>query len=99
MPDQLSVALDNGAKTTALVYRAGDTARIGATLVLGHGAGAPQQSQFMVDFARGLSARGIDVVTFNFLYTEQKRRVPDRTPVLEACYRAVIGAVRHHLPL
>ena len=46
----------------------------------------------MVQFAEGLSARGVDVVTFNFLYTEQKRKVPDRPEVLEACYRAVIAA-------
>jgi hypothetical protein len=34
------------------------------------------------------------VLTFNFLYTEQRRRVPDRTDKLEACYRAVINAAR-----
>jgi hypothetical protein len=62
-------------------------------LILGHGAGAGQRSSFMVDFARALSASGIDVVTFNFLYTEQRRRIPDRAPALEACYRAVIHAV------
>ena len=32
----------------------------------------------MVDFAHALAARGLDVVTFNFLYTEQRRRIPDR---------------------
>ena len=110
MSDRLSVALDNGAKTTALVYLAADLQagpradppyenRVGATLVLAHGAGAPQQSAFMVAFARGLSARGIDVVTFNFFYTEQKRRVPDRAPALEACYRSAIAAARDHAPL
>ncbi len=35
------------------------------------------------------------VVTFNFLYTEQGRRVPDANKALEACFRAVIEAVRH----
>jgi pimeloyl-ACP methyl ester carboxylesterase len=38
---------------------------------------------------------GIDAVTFNFLYTEQGRRVPDPNSKLEACYRAVIETVRH----
>jgi hypothetical protein len=51
----------------------------------------------MVEFAQGLSALGLDIVTFNFLYTEQKRRIPDRAPVLEDCYRAVIDAVRGQL--
>jgi uncharacterized protein len=66
---------------------------VDAALILGHGAGAGQRSAFMVDFAHALSALGIDVITFNFLYTEQARRIPDRAPVLEACYRAVIDAV------
>ena len=66
--------------------------------MLGHGAGAGQTSPFMVKFAEGLAARGVDIVTFNFLYTEQKRKVPDRPDVLEACYRAVIDAARAHAP-
>jgi hypothetical protein len=40
----------------------------------------------MVDFADALTELGIDVITFNFLYTEQGRRLPDRGPALEACY-------------
>ena len=48
----------------------------------------------MVDFAGALSSMGVDVVTFNFLYTEQGRKIPDRAPALEACYRSVIAAVR-----
>ena len=51
----------------------------------------------MVDFAVALSDLGLDVVTFKFPYTEQRRKSPDRAPVLEACYRAVIGGVRDRL--
>jgi predicted alpha/beta-hydrolase family hydrolase len=93
-PDELKVTVATGADTTALVYAAGDPA-VGAALILGHGAGAGQQSAFMVDFARALSALGLDVVTFNFLYTEQRRHIPDRGPALETCYRAVIDRVRN----
>ena len=81
---------------SALVYSAA-TSPTDATLILAHGAGAGQQSSFMVDFARAIAALGIDVVTFNFLYTEQKRRRPDRGPALEACYRAVVGTVRREV--
>src|SRR3954470_1578692 len=91
-PSELEVTLETGARTTALVYRAAAPAS-GAALILGHGAGARQRSAFMVDFADALSSLGIDVVTFNFLYTEQGRRIPDRAPALEACYRAVIERV------
>ena len=92
-PSELTVNLQTGADTTALVYPAGSPS-IGATLILGHGAGAGQQSTFMVEFARALSGLGLDLVTFNFLYIEQGRRIPDRGPVLEACYQSVIHAVR-----
>jgi predicted alpha/beta-hydrolase family hydrolase len=79
------------ARTTARVYGA-DEPR--ATLLLAHGAGAPQTHPWMVGVSRALSARGMDVVTFNFLYAEQKRRAPDKNDVLEATWRAAIGAVR-----
>jgi predicted alpha/beta-hydrolase family hydrolase len=91
-PSELTIDLGAGAVTTALVYEA--NAPAGAALILGHGAGAGQRSPFMMDFARAISTLGIDTITFNFLYTEQRRRIPDRGPALEACYRSVIGAVR-----
>jgi len=78
-PSELEVRLETGAVTTALVYAG---AAAGAALILGHGAGAGQRSAFMVDFAHALSALGVDVVTFNFLYTEQGRKIPDRAPAL-----------------
>jgi len=67
------------------------------TLILAHGAGAGQRSTFMIDFADALSELGLDVVTFNFPYIEQRRKIPDRAPVLEACYRDVIAAIRNEL--
>jgi uncharacterized protein len=94
-PSELQVALETSAKTTALVYISSPpTSLPGATLILGHGAGAGQRSAFMVNIARALAAMGIDVVTFNFPYTQQGRRIPDRAPILESCYRSVIEAVR-----
>ena len=95
VPDQLRVEIGEGMRTSALAYRAADRSA-NATLVLAHGAGAGQQSAFITGFARGLADRGIDVLTFNFLYTEQRRRVPDRTEKLEACYRAAIATARDH---
>jgi predicted alpha/beta-hydrolase family hydrolase len=64
-----------------------------ATVILAHGAGAPQSSAFMVGFAAGLARRGCHAVTFNFPYMEQGRRLPDRAPVLEACFRDVVDAI------
>jgi uncharacterized protein len=98
-PDQIKVPLDAGRAVTARLYKAGAPGIEGhparrAVLVLGHGAGAGQDSRFMVDFATALAALGITTVTFNFLYTEEKRRVPDRREILESCYRAVVATVR-----
>jgi predicted alpha/beta-hydrolase family hydrolase len=95
MPDRISIAVGDR-QTTGLAYPGDPARRIGATLVLAHGAGAGQTSRFMVNFAEGLSTRGVDVLTFDFLYTEQKRKVPDRPDVLEACYRAAIDAARRY---
>jgi predicted alpha/beta-hydrolase family hydrolase len=66
-------------------------------LILAHGAGADQRHRFMVAFAEGLAARGVEVVTFDFPYTAAKRGAPDKPPVLEACWRDVIAAVRPSL--
>jgi predicted alpha/beta-hydrolase family hydrolase len=79
------------ARTTGLLYGARDAR---AALVLAPGAGAGQTHPWMVAVAGALSARRIDVVTFNFLYADAKRRAPDKNDVLEATWRAAIGAVR-----
>ncbi|HSC26760.1 MAG TPA: alpha/beta family hydrolase [Vicinamibacterales bacterium] len=73
------------------VYSAASPA---AVLVLGHGAGAGQQSPFMVRFARGMASRGVTAVTFDFPYMPARRKVPDRAPVLEASWRQAIEATR-----
>jgi predicted alpha/beta-hydrolase family hydrolase len=90
--DKLTVKVNDKDAVTALVYPAGKKNRAGITVVLGHGAGANQTSGFMVLFANGLASRGLDVLTFNFIYMEQGRSAPDQKPKLEACYRAVIEA-------
>ncbi len=93
MPEQFTIEIAADQKVSAIHYPPAKTRRSGIGLILGHGAGAPQTSSFMVTFATALAARGIDTVTFNFLYMEQRRRVPDPGARLEACYRAVIEAV------
>jgi len=89
---ELEVRIDEKDSVTALLYIASKKARVGVTVILGHGAGSNQLSPFMQLFAKGLAARGLDVLTFNFVYMEQGRRVPDQKAKLESCYRAVIEA-------
>ena len=80
-------------KVSGASYRAADPiAR--ATLVLAHGAGAPRTHPFMTSMAARIAKKGVDVVTFNFLYAEAGRRMPDRVELLEATWRAAIATVR-----
>jgi predicted alpha/beta-hydrolase family hydrolase len=65
-----------------------------ALLVLAHGAGAGQQHPFMTTAAKGFASRGIDVVTFDFPYMRERRKVPDRAPVLEQAFLDVVAAAR-----
>ena len=93
MSEPIAVEVTPSQKVAATVYPAAKREQAGITLILGHGAGAGQGSGFMVSFATALAARGIETVTFNFLYMEQGRRLPDPKDKLEACYRAVIETV------
>jgi len=91
-PEELIVSVSESDSVTALLYGAAKKDRVGMTVILGHGAGSNQLSPFMHLFANGLAERGFDAMTFNFIYMEQGRRVPDPKGKLEACYRAVIEA-------
>ncbi len=65
------------------------------TLILAHGAGAPMDSPFMDRLADLLCGRGIHVRRFEFPYMAKRReddrkRPPDREPVLLASWREAI---------
>src|SRR5918997_3735375 len=97
--ETLTIKVNEKETVSALLYPAAKKIRAGLTALLGHGAGASQLSGFMRMFARGLAARGLDVMTFNFIYMEQGRSVPDQKQKLEACFRAVIEAALKHKKL
>jgi len=97
--EELKIAIDELGSVTTLLYPASKRERAGVTIVLGHGAGADQLSGFMRMAATGLAARGFDVMTFNFLYKEQGRSIPDPKARLESCYQAVIKTALTHRKL
>lgn len=97
--EEIKIKVSDTEIVLAILNLAAKQKRAGVTIILGHGAGANQLSAFMRLFAAGLAERGIDVVTFNFLYTEQGRKIPDPAPRLEGCYRAVIDAALQHKKL
>jgi predicted alpha/beta-hydrolase family hydrolase len=98
-PEPLKITVNERDSVSALLYAAPKKERAGITIILGHGAGAGQLHPFMRLFASGLAARGFDTITFNFIYMEQGRHVPDPKAKLEACYSAVIEAAREHKKL
>src|SRR5471030_2403394 len=59
------------------------------TLVLAHSAGAGQDHPWMQQASKGLAARGVRVVTFNFPYKDAGRNPPDKGPVLEEAFRSI----------
>jgi uncharacterized protein len=94
MPEPFRVDVTPSEQVTAIVYPAAVRDAADISLILAHGAGANQRSGFMVQFAGELAARGIETITFNFVYSEAGRRLPDRNDKLEACWRGVIAAYR-----
>ena len=98
-PIKLEVQVTERDSVTALLYSAPKKERAAITIILGHGAGAGQLHPFMRLFASGLAERGFDTITFNFIYMEQGRHVPDPKAKLEACYSAVIEAASGHKKL
>ena len=80
-----------GTALPALAFQSADTPAE-LVFVFAHGAGAGQISPFMRRYAERVAERGIDVVTFDFPYMAARRKLPDRPPVLERAFRAVVGA-------
>ena len=76
------------------VLKVYDSATARAFGVVGHGAGAGQNSPFMVRFAEGMAARGVTTATFDFPYIVSRRSVPDKAPVLEASWREAVEQAR-----
>jgi uncharacterized protein len=87
---------DPDTTVAAALYPAEGERPLDALFVFAHGAGAGHFHPFMTNYANGLAARGVTVVTFNFPYMEKRRKTPDRAPVLEDAFRrAIAGAVAH----
>jgi predicted alpha/beta-hydrolase family hydrolase len=91
VPQKLKIDITPTDHVTAIAYQSSG-GKHQATYILAHGAGGNQLSPWIVQFATVAAARGIGVVTFNFLYSEQGRGLPDKNDKLEACWRKVVGA-------
>ena len=92
--DEYVVEIEPGRTVSARHYRARPGREPSALALLAHGAGGTQLADFMCRAAAGLAQRGVPVVTFNFAYAEERKRVPDKTEALERCFVRVIESTR-----
>jgi uncharacterized protein len=67
-------------------------------LMLAHGAGAGMNHPFMTALANELAAARVASFRFQFPYMEQRRRVPDRAPVLTATVQAAVHVALEAAP-
>ena len=94
MSEKIRIDLPPSEHVTAILYPAAPSKRVVVRLILAHGAGSNQLSGTMTRTASVLADRGFETVTFNFLYSEKRRRAPDKNDKLEACWRRVLERFR-----
>src|SRR5437870_2031724 len=82
-----------GRKVSGLWTAAADAV---AVAIVAHGAGAGMEHPFMEGAAAGLVENGVTAFRFNFPYTEEGRRTPDRPGLLREAWIAALdeAAVR-----
>ena len=93
--ETVSVRLDTAADTGSNVGLR-ETAR--TLFVFAHGAGGHMLDRNMQSMTRELSARGLDIVRFNFPYRERKSSRPDSMPLLTKSIASVTSFVRDAIP-
>jgi predicted alpha/beta-hydrolase family hydrolase len=86
-----------GTESVSALHESSSTGITLATFVCAHGAGGNMHDRGVQAVAKELCGRGLDVVRFNFLYTEQKRGRPDPMPILQKVIEAVVEMTRREL--
>ena len=93
--EQAKVKLAKGGETSAVYALPTRDYEPTTCVILAHGAGGPMHSPFIRFFHTELAKNGFFALKFNFPYMEARRKVPDRTDILEASYQNVIDYVRN----
>lgn len=83
-----------GGASLSAIHERSTTGETRATFVCAHGAGGNMHDRGVQAVATQLRGRGLDVVRFNFLYTERKSGRPDPMPVLRQAIEAVVARTR-----
>ncbi len=83
------VTNDDGEELGPVSVSVARPARSKATILIAHGAGGTMDTPSIVGLQKRLASNGVTAVRFNFLYSEKKKRAPDRQPALVATWRSV----------
>ena len=94
-PNPASISLPGGPTVSGLLQTA-KPAR--AALVLAHGAGAGMGHPFLTAVSRGLAARSVACLRFQFPYMERGARTPDSPEKAKAAVRAAVAEAARLLP-
>jgi uncharacterized protein len=86
-----------GTESVSAIHEASTVGETIATFVCAHGAGGNMHDRGVLAVAKELRGRGLDIVRFNFLYTEKKIGRPDAMPVLQRVIEAIVAHVRRTL--
>lgn len=88
-PREFTITWSPGREVTTL--REGDA---GPVIVLAHGAGTDQRHPLLSALRARLAGAGMTAITFDYPFTAEGRRRPDRAEILLECHRAVLGWAR-----
>ena len=92
MPNEWRVAV--GAEETSAIFEPATADPSRGLFVMAHGAGGSIGDRSILAAAKLFRSIGLDVVRFNFLYKEKGKGGPDRMPVLEETFKAVVQHAR-----
>jgi uncharacterized protein len=93
--EPLRFGVGDGREVSALLTRPAKARRL---LLLAHGAGAGMNHPFMEKLSDQLAAASVATLRYQFLYMEQRRRIPDPPGVLMATVLAAVRAAREAAP-
>ncbi|MEA2613869.1 MAG: uncharacterized protein QOI52_1828 [Chloroflexota bacterium] len=88
--ERLTVSTPSGDVSAAYLR----PAKVWASIVIAHGAGAGMDHPFLAGFARAIADEGVGALRVNFPYMEAGRRSPDRPPVAVAALVAAFGMAK-----
>jgi predicted alpha/beta-hydrolase family hydrolase len=91
----LSIEVKTGVRVSALLQLPKNGH---ACFVLGHGAGAGMNHDFMSDIATALEKRGVGTFRYQFPYMESGSRRPDPPALCHATVRAAVEEARRRAP-